>query len=303
MQEVGSVLAIYKTIKQCEQYSPRNYATLLKKDEHVDNIVFRTTDNKLKGIAKVVSRWKDGHHSGSQYRYSYQFILYMNDEEIFTCYFPDFRGIGVVIGTLYEYAYKTPKTRKEARISHYQWQKEYYTRESKLHKIPDESTINEVKEDDNNIADDEVTSYKLSNRNEFLSLLFNTEAECVIQHKGINVIHKTTDNKLGFMYLIAYIVKWSNGYIEPNDASEFVYVDSKKHCFHIGCDRVPTHTYRMKKQYSESGEEIVEGEYEKNNINYRQFCDKHSKRGDQGMDDSDSNYEEINTKIIEKVEC
>lgn len=62
-------------------------------------------------------------------------------------------------------------------------------------------------------------------------------------------------------------------------------------CHQPGCGEPATVYYRLKKEFSREG-------YEKDLTNYfaevrRAFCDKHKTRGDCGLEDSDSNYEEV----------
>lgn len=62
-------------------------------------------------------------------------------------------------------------------------------------------------------------------------------------------------------------------------------------CHQAGCSAPATVHYKLKKQYSREG-------YEKDLADYhcevrRAFCDRHSRRGDCGLEDSDSNYERV----------
>jgi hypothetical protein len=58
-------------------------------------------------------------------------------------------------------------------------------------------------------------------------------------------------------------------------------------CDQEGCSNPATVTYKLKKHYCKEGHEseIVFG------AQIRRFCQKHSKRGDCGLDDADRNYE------------
>ena len=60
-------------------------------------------------------------------------------------------------------------------------------------------------------------------------------------------------------------------------------------CDQEGCSSPATVTYRKLKNYCRDGH----SEEPKFNIPIRMFCDVHKRRGDCGLDDSDSNYEKI----------
>lgn len=63
-------------------------------------------------------------------------------------------------------------------------------------------------------------------------------------------------------------------------------------CDQPGCKEEAVSKYRLKKLYSARGEELAEREkpwpYE-----YRQFCQKHLRRGDGALEDADRNYEVV----------
>ena len=68
-------------------------------------------------------------------------------------------------------------------------------------------------------------------------------------------------------------------------------------CDQEGCPDSATVFYRMKRKYcNEYGHEpkVLNDE-----VVVRQFCERHSKRGDCGMEDSDANYELMDGKISE----
>lgn len=66
-------------------------------------------------------------------------------------------------------------------------------------------------------------------------------------------------------------------------------------CDQEGCSNPATNTHMLKKRYTKyEGQEYPvrkEGEY-------RRFCDKHSTRGDCGLEDADSNYEVVSDSEV-----
>lgn len=63
-------------------------------------------------------------------------------------------------------------------------------------------------------------------------------------------------------------------------------------CDQEGCGEPATVFYRMKKEFCRSGHESDPYEFNKEPL-VRKFCEKHSHRGDCGLDDADVNYEPI----------
>lgn len=63
-------------------------------------------------------------------------------------------------------------------------------------------------------------------------------------------------------------------------------------CDQPGCANLPTIFYRRLNRYSKSGGELAFSEY-KTGKEYRQFCGKHTNRGDCDLDDAEHNYETI----------
>ena len=62
-------------------------------------------------------------------------------------------------------------------------------------------------------------------------------------------------------------------------------------CDQEGCAETATVTYKLKKRYCEEGHES-----ETFGTQVRRFCQKHSKRGDCGLEDADRNYELMDGK-------
>lgn len=65
----------------------------------------------------------------------------------------------------------------------------------------------------------------------------------------------------------------------------------RESCDQPGCAEKAVTKCRLKKEYSDRGEELVMREGV--NSHYRQFCQRHLQRGDCGLEDSDSNYEVV----------
>jgi hypothetical protein len=65
-------------------------------------------------------------------------------------------------------------------------------------------------------------------------------------------------------------------------------------CDQEGCSEIATVTYRVKEEFCR--DHPHEHHKALTNIVVRKFCAKHSKRGDAGFDDSDSNYELLEGK-------
>lgn len=67
-------------------------------------------------------------------------------------------------------------------------------------------------------------------------------------------------------------------------------------CDQEGCKEPAVVTYRVKKSFSRDNPHKWNEELTGPLVAYRCFCQKHSKRGDCGFDDSDSNYELVEGK-------
>lgn len=60
-------------------------------------------------------------------------------------------------------------------------------------------------------------------------------------------------------------------------------------CFQPGCSNLAISTYRLRKEYSSSGNEIATSPNTEF-IYHRRFCRRHLQRGDAGLEDGDHNY-------------
>lgn len=75
-----------------------------------------------------------------------------------------------------------------------------------------------------------------------------------------------------------------------SEGNDFKQAKDEKLCDQPGCGDEAINEVRLKKEYSERGEEISErnmSSFEKR----RKFCERHARRGDCGLEDSDANYE------------
>lgn len=82
------------------------------------------------------------------------------------------------------------------------------------------------------------------------------------------------------------------------DEGKAMFAGEGEFCDQEGCSDKATVFYKLKKDYCDKGEahEIKYGD------RIRQFCDRHSRRGDCGMQDSDDNYELLSGNPIEPRE-
>ena len=62
---------------------------------------------------------------------------------------------------------------------------------------------------------------------------------------------------------------------------------TKDKCDQPGCCEIATIFYKRLKPYTKSGDELVDHSWRNE---YRQFCNRHTHRGDCGLDDADHNY-------------
>lgn len=86
---------------------------------------------------------------------------------------------------------------------------------------------------------------------------------------------QTACNFLGYLYATAC------------DDGHAWYAGEGGLCDQEGCSNAATVTYRLKKRYCREGHPTeARGEF-------RCFCDRHDRRGDCGLEDSDSNYEKL----------
>lgn len=75
-----------------------------------------------------------------------------------------------------------------------------------------------------------------------------------------------------------------------SEGDDFKQAKDEKLCDQPGCGAAAINEVRLKKEYSERGEELSErnmSSFEKR----RKFCERHLRRGDCGLEDSDKNYE------------
>ena len=69
------------------------------------------------------------------------------------------------------------------------------------------------------------------------------------------------------------------------------FMEFRDKCMQPGCVEVATRTFVLKNEFSRQGERLDQSEVF--GQHQRRFCDRHSHRGDCGMEDSDANYIEL----------
>lgn len=67
---------------------------------------------------------------------------------------------------------------------------------------------------------------------------------------------------------------------------------TKDKCDQPGCALEPIVFYTLLKRYTKGGDELAPNSYYDGFV-YRQFCERHRRRGDCALDDADHNYDEI----------
>src|SRR5688572_7515814 len=77
-------------------------------------------------------------------------------------------------------------------------------------------------------------------------------------------------------------------YLRALDNARGSFAGDGVHCDQEGCALFATVRYRLKATYCRAGHKS-----ETLGNEYRHFCDRHKTRGDCGLDDADSNYEEV----------
>ncbi len=80
-------------------------------------------------------------------------------------------------------------------------------------------------------------------------------------------------------------------HMEASDRGEGHFGGERDVCDQEGCCEKATVAYRLKKEFSRDNPHEWNKPYD--HVTYRLFCDRHKTRGDQGGDDTDDNYEQI----------
>lgn len=105
--------------------------------------------------------------------------------------------------------------------------------------------------------------------------------------KGVKVFERSFHS----MENAAKFLPWVLGVelVEGPDApKEGIFRADADECHQAGCPEKAVNIYRLKKTFSDQGEELLPDHL----FEYRRsFCQKHSHRGDCGREDSDRNYE------------
>lgn len=73
-------------------------------------------------------------------------------------------------------------------------------------------------------------------------------------------------------------------------------------CDQEGCSDTATVVYRMKQQFCREGHASDPYEFDKRPL-VRKFCERHSRRGDCGLDDADRNYELLSGGVVGPRAC
>ena len=77
------------------------------------------------------------------------------------------------------------------------------------------------------------------------------------------------------------------------DEAKGFYAGEEGFCDQEGCSKPPTVFYQMKHSYCQEGHRTECNKSRDSYTPIRKFCDEHKERGDCGLDDVDSNYEQI----------
>lgn len=82
----------------------------------------------------------------------------------------------------------------------------------------------------------------------------------------------------------------STDYYKAQDDGKAFFGGIGDKCDQEGCAEVATNTLKLKKEFCHQGHESNPYQYDQRPL-VRKFCDRHSRRGDCGLDDADVNYE------------
>jgi len=79
--------------------------------------------------------------------------------------------------------------------------------------------------------------------------------------------------------------------MKAHDEGKFYFAGEYNICDQEGCSDKATVIYRLKKKFCNESYIHPAIEYKREESPIRMFCERHSKRGDCGLEDSDDNYE------------
>lgn len=104
-------------------------------------------------------------------------------------------------------------------------------------------------------------------------------------------IHEEYYNKMAYaVQFLAHVyhraIDDGKAYFAGESEGEVAFCDQE------GCHQPATVTYKLKKEYCPSGHATDPYEHDPRPL-VRKFCQRHSQRGDAGLDDADDNYEAI----------
>lgn len=118
---------------------------------------------------------------------------------------------------------------------------------------------------------------------------------CQLLRKG-NVIHEF------YMSNVENCVKALPAQVmTAQDEGKFFFGGEGDYCDQEGCSDTATVVYKMKKKWCNNGYHEPET-YKDEEAPTRRFCERHSKRGDCGMEDADDNYELLGGNVVEPEE-
>lgn len=107
-------------------------------------------------------------------------------------------------------------------------------------------------------------------------------ANIIFYRKGVEVHRLRTRNIQSACHHIGY------HHDAAVDDGKAFFAGERDVCDQEGCSAPATVWYRLKKRYTRDGDAK-----DARDLEYRQFCSRHSTRGDCGLEDSDRNYEPL----------
>jgi len=87
-------------------------------------------------------------------------------------------------------------------------------------------------------------------------------------------------------------------YLRAQDDGKGYFAGEGQLCDQEGCHEIATVTLRLKKEFCKDGHESDPYRYDTRPL-VRKFCDRHSRRGDCGLEDADRNYEVVTGQQVQ----
>jgi hypothetical protein len=275
---------------------PKRYPSRLQNSSIIEEVIIRIRDQPLSIRFFIEDRFKDSSISGSQWRFSYLASLTWKDHTDVLCYGDSINdAIGNTAKFLDKYLYEKPRTRRDDRLSWHKFMKEqasknengkyYDSSDDEYIEVEDDESALKPRPDDDKIAMDLSTSFRYQDRDELILLITSKTSDPIIEYKTKGVIlHTSTLTGKSMVEAVPFAYGHPSE-IENIDISKLV--DRNQYCFQPGCNNKYTIEYTMKGTYMEGHGMCYDNTY---SVSYRRFCDKHSKRGDQGTEDVQDNY-------------